>query len=456
MLRLICKRLSLVKASASPFSHGFSLSNSFIRPMSELSSSIDRQSFTVSYLQNSCGFSQNSAIAASKKLLFENSEQPDSVLELLRTQGLTQSQIEKIIFTRPQLLEANLEDTLRPKMEFLESLGFSGASMVNLVTKDPRVLDCDLVDSVQLFRAHGFSDEQIKALTMKRASLHFYNVKKTVKPKLEFFKFMGFTDEDIARIVSSEPYILERSLENQIIPCIEVLKRVLGTDENVRKVIKACYWILEYNLEKMLVPNISLLKSHGVPENLIVKLFLTHPRTLLLRSQKFTEILAEVVQLGFNPNTLLFVLAIRSMAVMSKALWEQKVETYKSFGLTKDQVYLAFKLQPMCMLTSEKKIKKVMHFLINKLNMEASMICRNPNLLMLSLEKRLIPRSSVLQLLIASGFLKEDINIIYYLRMTEQKFVEKLVRKYKQVLPNIVLAHEGKIEFLGFPVILKS
>ncbi|KAM6570257.1 hypothetical protein CsatB_018242 [Cannabis sativa] len=455
MLRLICKRLSLVKPTASPITHGFSLSSSFIRPMSELSSSNDRETFTVSYLQNSCGLSHNSAIVASKKLLFENSEQPDSVLELLRGQGLTKSQIEKIIVTRPQLLEADLENTLRPKMEFLESLGFSGASMVNLLTKEPRVLDCDLVDSVQLFRAHGFSNEQIKALTIKRASLHFYNVNNTVK-KLEYFKFMGFSDEDIARIVSSEPYILERSLENQIIPCIEVLKRVLGTDDNVRKVIKACYWILEYNLEKMLVPNISLLKSHGVPEDLIVKLFTTHPRTLLLRSQKFNEILAKVVELGFKPNTLLFVLAIRSMAVMSKALWEKKVETYKSFGLTKDQVDLAFKLQPMCMLTSEKKIKKVMHFLIDKLNMEASMICKNPNLLMLSLEKRLIPRSSVLQLLISSGFLKKDVNIIYYLRMTEPIFVEKLVRKHMKALPEVVSAHEGKVEFLGFPVILKS
>ncbi|XP_062115999.1 transcription termination factor MTEF1, chloroplastic-like isoform X2 [Humulus lupulus] len=342
MLRLICKRLSLVNSRASPLVHGFSSSNSFTRPMSEMSSSIDRQSFTVSYLQNSCGLSQNSAIAASKKLLFENSEQPDLVLELLRTQGLTQSQIEKIIVTRPQLLEADVEDTLRPKMEFLESLGFSGASMVKLVTKDPRMLDCDVVESVQLFRSHGFSDEQIRALTMKLPSLHFCNTNKTAKPKLEFLKSMGFTDEDIARIVSSEPYILERSLENHIIPCIEVLKQVLGSDENVRNVIKSCYWILEYNLEKMLVPNIAMLKSHGVPENLIVKLFIAHPRTLLVRSQKFTEILGEVVKLGFNPNTLLFVLAIRSMAVMSKALWEQKVEAYKSFGLTKDQESKSF------------------------------------------------------------------------------------------------------------------
>ena len=453
MLRLLCNRLSLVKSRDSPFSHGILLSNSFIRPMSEMSSFTDPKAFTVSYLQNSCGLSQNSAISVSKRFLIENSEKADSVLKLMRTHGLTQSHIEKIIATRPALLLAELEDKVRPNIELLESLGFTGDSLGKLLCKEPRVLDSDLVDSVEFFRAHGFNDKQIAMLTMKRPTLYLLNANNTVKPKLDFFKSMGFTDEDLAKIFSSEPYILERSLENHIIPCFKVLKRVLSTDENVLKVIKACYWIVEYNLEKVLEPNILMLKSHGVPEHIILRMFLIHPRTLLLRSWQITEIVAEVVKLGFNPKSLVFVLAIRSMAVMGKTLWEQKVEAYKSFGLSKDQVYLAFKGQPMCMITSVKKIKKMMNFFINKLKIEPSVICRYPNILILSLEKRIIPRSSVLQLLMAKGFLKKDINIVYYLRMTEKQFVEKLVRKYQRALPDIVKAYEGKVEFQGLPVI---
>ncbi|PON72178.1 Mitochodrial transcription termination factor [Trema orientale] len=455
MFRLICKRLSLVNSRASKYNHGFCLSKSFLRHMTEVSSFTDPRSFTLSYLQNSCGLSQNSALTVSKRFLIEDSEKADSVLKLMRTHGLTQSHIEKIIGTRPTLLLVDVDDKLRPNMELFESLGFSGDSLGKMLSKDPRMLDTDLVDSVEFFKGNGFSDKQMTMMIMKRPQLLFFNANKTFKPKLDFFKSVGFTDEDVAKILSSEPYILERSLENRIIRSIEVLKRVVGADEDVVKAVKGCYWILEYNLEEMLEPNISMLKSHGVPERIILRWFLLHPKTLLLRPQRITEILAEVVKLGFNPNTSLFVLAFRSMAVMSKTLWEQKVEAYKSFGLSKDQVYSAFKSQPMFMLTSEKKIKKMMNFYINKLKMEPSVICRSPNILLYSLEKRIIPRSSVLQLLMSTGYLKEA-NILYYLRMSEKQFVEKLVRKFQVVLPDVVKAYEGKIEFQGLPVLLKS
>ncbi|PON72179.1 Mitochodrial transcription termination factor [Trema orientale] len=455
MLRLICKRLP-VNSSASPFIHGFFVSKYFLRPMSEISSTFTYpRNFTVSYLKNSCGLSQNSAISASKKLLIENPEKADSVLELMRTHGLTQSHIEKIIGTRPTLLLADLENKLRPNMKLLLSLGFSGASLAKLLTKSPRVLNKDLVDAVDFFKAQGFIDKQIIAMIRKCPSLLLLNADKTFKPKLDFLKSSGYTDRDVKKILWSDPCILQRSLENHIIPYFQVLRRFVGTDENVLKVMKVGCSVAQINLEKVLEPNISMLKSLGVPDPIILRMFIMHPRTLLLKPQQTTKIFAEVVKLGFHPNTLSFVLAFRSMALISKILWERKIEAYKSFGLSEDQVYSAFKKQPMCMSISEKKIKKMMKFFLTKLDIEPSAICKYPNLFLLSLEKRIIPRCSVLQLLMSAGFMNEDTKLFHHFTMTEKKFVEMLVRKYQQVIPDIVKAHEDKIEFQGFPVVIK-
>jgi hypothetical protein len=52
------------------------------------------------------------------------------------------------------------------------------------------------------------------------------------------------------------------------------------------------------------------------------------------------------MKLGFDPNNLQFVLAIRSMA-MSKTLWERKVEAYRGFGMSKDEIYSAFIRHPL-------------------------------------------------------------------------------------------------------------
>ena len=109
----------------------------------------------------------------------------------------------------------------------------------------------------------------------------------------------------------------------------------------------------------------------------------------------------------------------------------------------------------MCMIASENKIRKLMSFFVNKLNMTPSMISKNPNLLLLSLEKRIIPRCSVLHLLISKGLVKEETSIVYVFRMTEKRFVDKLVSKYQNEVPDVVSAHLGKIGFQGFPFDLK-
>ncbi|XP_060967930.1 transcription termination factor MTERF8, chloroplastic-like [Cannabis sativa] len=454
--RLLCNKLTLIDSRLSPSTHGFHLFNYFLRPMSEIPNSADPQNFTASYLQNSCGFTRNSAISISKKLNIGNPERADSNLELFRAHGLTQTHIKKIIATRPALLLADLEDKLRLNMKLLESLGLSGARLGKLLCKEPRLLLSDMVDSVDFFRARGFSNKQISVLAMKRPTVLLFNVNDILKPKLDFFKSKGFTDGDVAKLLSFEPYILGRSLENHIIPSFQILSRVFSTDEEIVKVVKAGHWILEYNLEKTFEKNLLILKSHGVPDPIILRMFTIHSRTLLLNPPKVMEILDEVVKLGFDPNTVHFALAFRSMAVISKKLWEQKMKVYKSFGLSEDQVYSAFKIQPMCMLTSEKKIIKLMNFFINKLNIEPSLICKNPSILILSLEKRIIPRSLVLQLLISTGFLKEGIKFISYFKMTEKYFVEKVVKKHQHVLPDIVKVYESKKDFQVFPIISKA
>ncbi|XP_059441053.1 uncharacterized protein LOC132173555 [Corylus avellana] len=461
MFRLFCKEVPLqLGHKASPgLSHGHLFSTSTLKTISEVPNSKDPQSLTVSFLQNSCGLSLESAISASKKLKklnIENPKNPNSVLDLLRTHGLTQTHIRNLISTRPLLLLADLENTIKPNMELFESLGFSNTRLAKMLSREPRVLESDAYTVVEFFRAHGFSDEQISTLTMRRPKLYFLNAHKIFKPKLEFFKSLGLSDLEIAKLLSTVPYILERSLENKIIPCVQKLRRILGTDENVLKAIKACHSIVKCNVEEVLQPNISLLKSNGVPESFVLKSFFSCPNPLLVRTNRLSEIVSEVMKLGFDPNCPGFVLATRVMAVMSKKMWEQKVEAYKSFGLSNDEIYSAFKMRPLFMLVSEKKINKSMAFFVNKLRMTPWMISKNPYLLRLSLEKRIIPRCSVLQLLLSKGLIMADTSLVQVLTMTEKKFVEKLACKYQNEVPDVVIAHQGKIEFQGFPIDLKK
>ncbi|GKU94241.1 hypothetical protein SLEP1_g7767 [Rubroshorea leprosula] len=89
-----------------------------------------QQSLTVSYLTDSCGFSLDKAIFASKWINLKNTEGPNSVLMLLKSYGFTKSDIATLISKHPRCLMANPEKTLRPKIEFFESLGIVGESVL--------------------------------------------------------------------------------------------------------------------------------------------------------------------------------------------------------------------------------------------------------------------------------------------------------------------------------------
>ena len=47
---------------------------------------------------------------------------------------------------------------------------------------------------------------------------------------------------------------------------------------------------------------------------------------------------------------------------MTKSTWDKKVDTYKKWGWTDDEILAAFKKHTWCMMVSEEKMTAVMDF----------------------------------------------------------------------------------------------
>ncbi|XP_059623159.1 transcription termination factor MTEF1, chloroplastic-like [Cornus florida] len=205
----------------------------------------EKQPLTVSYLTNSCGLSLESAISASKKVNIKSTEKSNSVLELLRSHSFTENHISCIISRYPNLLLADPERTLIPKIEYFESLGLVGRDL-------PRILcSCN---------------------------------------------------------------VLFTSLENQIKPTFNFLQQYIGANENLIHALKRCSRVIGYNVEKVLVPNIHTLRSHGVPKSHIGKLIMLQPRALMLGGDVFKEVTDAVKDMGFDPKSIYYILAVHQMA----------------------------------------------------------------------------------------------------------------------------------------------
>ncbi|KDP40555.1 hypothetical protein JCGZ_24554 [Jatropha curcas] len=315
-----------------------------------LSIAANQNSFTVSYLINTCGLSPESALSASKHVQFETPDKPDLVIS------------------------------------YFQNLGFSKAHISSIIRRYPRTLSS--------------------------------NPEKFIFPKVEFFRSKGASTPDLVRIFVSNPWILKRSLENHLIPTFNFFRDLLQTDQKTISTIKLSPGIMARRLESEMIPNINILRENGVSEANILLVLRYHAQKLGRDAKMFKKIVDEVNEMGFDPSKSQFVLAIIALRGISKSTWDEKVEAYKRWGWSDEDIGTAFGKYPWCMTISTDKIMAVMDFYVDKLGLDSSVIANRPVLLSLSLKKRLLPRASVIQYLSSKGLVKIDSRIARLFEMT--------------------------------------
>ncbi|XP_034690632.1 transcription termination factor MTERF15, mitochondrial-like [Vitis riparia] len=280
------------------------------------------------------------------------------------------------------------------------------------------------------------------------------NPEKTLLPKLEFFRSVGFSGPDLASIVVASPQILRRSLENHVIPSYNFLKSVVMVNENIVRALNKSYWLNGQSLPNIIVPNIEILKDIGVPMSNISFLVTCHPSAVSQNNVKFARSVKMVIEMGFDPLRVKFLKAVQVIVEMAESMWEHKMEVYRRWGLTDDQIMLMFRLDPLCMKSSEKKIMSVMDFLVNKMGWEPAAIARYPTVFLRSLEKKIIPWCSVVKVLQMKGLVNKDL-CVSFLGSGEKNFFNRFVVRYEQDVPELLNVYQGKIGILELGLILE-
>ncbi|XP_038977176.1 uncharacterized protein LOC120107794 [Phoenix dactylifera] len=200
----------------------------------------------------------------------------------------------------------------------------------------------------------------------------------------------------------------------------DLVKTLLGSSEAVVSALSCSSRLLRYDLNTMMLPNMETLRDHGVPGPKLIKLATSYPRVLMKKRDRFTETVELLKGMGMKPTSTTFILAIAAMLALTPATWERKLAN----------------------------IRKSMEFFVNKLNWEPAFLAARPMLLSLSLEKRIIPRCSILSILLWKGLLSSKFGV-HTLLLSKKDFLEKYVVKYGEQVPEVLEAYQGKLEFVG-------
>ncbi|CAL5183781.1 unnamed protein product [Lathyrus oleraceus] len=336
-------------------------------------SSSANHSFTLNYLIQNLAFSPETASKISTKLLLNNSQNPDSVLALFKSHGFSNSQLSTLIKTCPNLLTYHPNKTLLPKLNFLLQKGASTSDLIDIITKNPRIL-----------------------------------------------------------------YL---SLQNSIIPFYDLVKRFFLSDESTIASLKVRSCMI---YSKTPSQNIQLLLQNGVPESKVGILFRNWYTVFTQNPPVFEKVVMELKELGFNPKTTFFTVALRAK-INSKSNWENKIDVYKKWGWSQEDIVSAFLKHPWCMLASVDKIEAVMKFFVDHIGWESLVLAKHPILIMMSLEKRVIPRAFVLKFLESKGLVK-DAKLARPFKVSEDVFLKKFVNCFEEEASNLLKLYEEKRE----------
>ncbi|CAN6561943.1 unnamed protein product [Malus baccata var. baccata] len=303
-------------------------------------------------------------------------------------------------------------------------------------------------DSVLSFlRTHGFSEIQISKILRSCTQLLNSNPEKTLLPKLEFFRSNGVSMEGLGKLLANYPRILSVSLEKQIVPTYNFLRSMIS-EKNAVSVLSRGSWFI---YSKNLVPNLELLRESGMPPSCISLLLARQPTAFALKPKLLGEVVDRVAQMGFNMQTST---SVHAMCVLllrfndSNSVWNRSCEVYKRWGWSEDDVLSAFRRYPYCMNKSETKIASVMDFLVNKMGWPQTSIVKYPTVMGLSMESRIIPRCSVVKVLVLKGLIKEieNVSLSSLLAPAEKCFLDKFVFRYIDEVPQLLSVYEGKVE----------
>ena len=295
---------------------------------------------------------------------------------------------------------------------------------------------------IRVLAQYGCSKTEIATAVRKCPRILVCDSEKTVLPKLEFLKAKGISNLEMGKVLSSCPKIFQFSLDNTVIPSYGFVRSLFQSEEECIAAVKRYPHFLVFNFIRM-GPNIDTLREHGVPDSNIIKLMRMQTRFPVLHPDHYRKVVEKVAEMGFNALKYNFVVAVYVLLVVTQSTWQSKVDVYKKWGLSDEEILRGFRLNPWFMCTSEGKISACMNFFVNEMGWRPSVIIKRPTVLGLSLKKRIIPRCLVFQVLVSKGLMEDKVNL-RSLTSTEDQFLKNWIAPHEKEAPEILKLYKEK------------
>ncbi|XP_064987178.1 uncharacterized protein LOC135625950 [Musa acuminata AAA Group] len=292
---------------------------------------------------------------------------------------------------------------------------------------------------LNFMRSQGFDGAGIRKVISLKPNYLCVNVEKNLAPKFQFLRDLGLSESDIVDAILKNHGILLLNVQRSIVPKLEMWESLLGSRELVLKHLKKTGWFFFSNVEKTLHPNLKFLTDEcGIPEERVSVVLRSHPQLITNKPKSLRALVARADELGMPRQSRMFMWTLNILQRVSKERFEAKVELMRSFGWSESEFSSAVRKNPALLSISLDMMPRKMEFFINVVGYTPSFIASQPSILLYSLQKRVIPRFRVTEMLKLKGLWTRKYKFTSILVFTDTKFMEKFVLPNKENVPELL------------------
>ncbi|XP_064944067.1 transcription termination factor MTERF15, mitochondrial-like [Musa acuminata AAA Group] len=371
----------------------------------------------------------------------------NSLLPLFDTHRLR----DLLFFSSSVDLAAAVGGTISPDPHFMvkylvNSCGFSPSEAAKFSKPLAHLRSTEKPDAVLNFmRSQGLGGAVIRKVISWEPNYLCYNVETNIAPKFQFLRDLGLSESDIVDAILKNHGILLFNVQRSIVPKLEMWETLLGSRELVLKHLKKTTRFFHSSVEKTLHPNLKFLRDEcGIPEERVSVVLRSHPKLISQKPESLRALVARADELGMPRQSRMFVRTLDALHNVSQERFEAKVELMRSFGWSESEFSSAVRKAPTFLCISLDMLRRKVEFFMNVVGYTPSFIASHPNLLLLSLQKTVIPRFRVLEMLNTKGLWTRRGKFSYYVTLSNTKFMEKIVLPYKEKVPELLDIFESR------------
>ncbi|KAG6488177.1 transcription termination factor MTERF8, chloroplastic-like [Zingiber officinale] len=334
--------------------------------------------------------------------------------------------------------------TASPDPHFLaeylvDTCGFSADDASKVSKSFRRFRSTEKPDAVLgFFRSQGLDGANLRKIISWKPRLLGWDVETNLAPKFNFLRDMGFSVSDAVKVVMRHPGILSLNVQNTLLPRLKVWESLFGSREILLKNLRRRSRFI-CNNDNLVRPNLNFLRDEcGIPEEQVFLVIKRDPSFMVQNLDAIRALVNRADEIGIPRESRMFLWIVFALRRVSREKFEARVKIMNSFGWSNSDYVAVVKKHPTLIWVSTEALQRKMEFLIKDVGMAPLDIAKHSTFLDLSLEKRLIPRFHVMEILKSEGLWTSQMKVSTLFSLPGPKFLQKYVLPYKDKLPKLL------------------